>query len=112
MNLKALVTVAALTLAAPAMAADMSWTGQISDAMCGASHKEMAKSGETDKQCTLGCAKEDGSFVFVTGGKVYEITNPRLKAIEEHAGETVKVTGTLKGDKITISKVEAAKAMM
>ncbi|MGE5246560.1 MAG: hypothetical protein ACM3SQ_20220 [Betaproteobacteria bacterium] len=110
MTLKPIATlVAALALTAPAMAADMTWTGQISDAMCGVSHKDMLDKGETDKQCTLECAKGDGSFVFVTGGKVFKLANPRLKGIEEHAGETVKLTGALNGDAITVTKVEAAK---
>ncbi len=109
MRLKAIVTVAALAAAAPALAADMTWTGQISDAMCGMSHKDMADKGETDKQCTLECAKGDDSYVFVTDGKVFKIANPKLKAIEEHAGETVKLTGSLAGDAVTVTKIEPAK---
>jgi hypothetical protein len=109
MMLKTIAVAAALTVSAPVMAADTTWTGQISDAMCGASHKEMLSKGETDKECTLECAKADGSFVFVTGGKVYALTNPRLKGIEDHAGETVKLTGTLEGKKITVKSVEPAK---
>lgn len=109
MRLKNFVAAAAVALlATPALAADMTWTGEISDAMCGRSH-DMGDKKESAKDCTLECAKADGSYILVVGDKEYKFSNPRFKGIEEHAGEKVTLSGTLKGDTITVTKVEAAK---
>ncbi len=97
---------AAILLASPVRAADQTWTGQISDAMCGKSHGETKMSA---KECTLMCAKADGSYVFVTDGKVFKIANPKVKGLEEHAGETVKLTGSAKAQTITVTNVEPSK---
>ena len=94
-----------------ASAADMTWTGKISDSMCGASHAKMmaahAGAKMTDRDCTLACTKAGGKYVFVMGGsgKVYTIANQDLAALQTHAGHTVKLTGEMKGDTITVSKI-------
>ena len=100
------VAAATLLLAAPLRAADQTWTGAISDEMCGKSHGDTK---QTAKECTLSCAKADGSYVFVTGDKVFKIANPKVKGLEEHAGETVKLTGSAKGNTITVTSIEPAK---
>ena len=77
-----------------------SWTGTISDSMCGASH------GSTPaKQCTLGCVKKGAKYVVVVGDKVYSVANQDAAGLMKYAGETVKVTGTLDGDTITVKKI-------
>jgi hypothetical protein len=43
--------------------------------------------------------------VFVSGGKVYKIENQDLALLQEHAGHTVQLTGEMKGDTITVSKI-------
>ena len=109
MRLKSFVATAAVALlATPVFAADMTWTGEISDAMCGKTH-DMGDKKESAKDCTLECAKADGSYILVVGDKENKFSNPRFKGIEEHAGEKVTVSGSLKGDTITVTKVEAAK---
>jgi hypothetical protein len=99
-----------LGLTSFASAADMTWTGKISDSMCGASHAKMiaahgGASKMTDRDCTLACTKAGGKFVFVTGGKVYNIANQDDKDLQTHAGHTVRLTGEMKGDTITVSKI-------
>ena len=101
-----------LGLASFASAADMTWTGKISDSMCGGSHAKMiaahgGASKMTDRDCTLACTKAGGNYVFVMGGsgKVYNIANQNLSALQTHAGHTVKLTGEMKGDTITVSKI-------
>jgi len=94
------------TTAVSALAA--TWTGQISDSACGTTHAKMLaehKDLKTDKDCTLACIKGGSKYVFVSEGKVYNISNQKLAALKTHAGETVKVTGTMKGDTITVSKI-------
>ncbi len=96
-------------LTAFASAADMTWTGKISDSMCGASHAKMIAAHPaakmTDRDCTLACVKAGAKYVFVTGGKVYNISNQDLAALQTHAGRTVRLTGEMKGDTITVSKI-------
>jgi hypothetical protein len=99
-----------LGLAAFASAAEMTWTGKISDSMCGASHAKMiaahgGASKMTDRDCTLACTKAGGKYVFVTGGKVYNIANQNDADLQTHAGHTVRLTGEMKGDAITVSKI-------
>jgi hypothetical protein len=44
-------------------------------------------------------------YVFVSSGKVYNIENQDLALLQEHAGHTVRLTGEMKGDTITVSKI-------
>ena len=84
---------------AVAFAADQTWTGQVSDSMCGASHAKMT--GE--HRC---CVKGGGQFVFVSDGKVYKIANQDSPLLQMHAGHAgVTLTGDMKGDTITVSKI-------
>jgi hypothetical protein len=76
--------------------------------MCGASHAKMMaehKDAKTDRDCTLACVKGGGKYVFVSSGKVYNIENQDLALLQDHAGHTVRLTGEMKGDTITVSKI-------
>ena len=84
------------------------WAGKLSDAMCGADHKANGGTVEKDHKCTLDCVKGHGSeYVFVNNAdkKIYKIGNQKFAALEAHAGHAVELTGTLKGDTITVTKV-------
>ena len=101
----------AVLLAAPgAFAATGTWTGKISDSMCGASHAKMAAqhggSGKvSDADCTEACVKAGGKYVFASGGKVYTIANQDDKDLSLNAGKTVRLTGDMNGTAITVSKI-------
>ena len=71
------------------------WTGKISDSSCGASHDAMTEHGKkgSDKDCTLMCVKKGAKYAFVTGGQVRPIANQDFKALQQFAGDTVKLTG-------------------
>jgi len=87
---------------------ETTWTGKLSDAMCGADHKENGGTMEKDHKCTLDCVKGHGStYVFVNNAdkKIYKIENQKFTALEAHAGHPVELTGTMKGDTITITKI-------
>jgi hypothetical protein len=95
-------------------AADQTWTGRISDDKCGASHEQMiaarnkelhTSSGAAEHDCTLACMKDGAKYVLVTKDKVYNIANQNLPALPQYAGQPLQVSGDLKGDTITISKV-------
>jgi len=108
-----LFAAAALMAAAPAIAADKTWNGVISDSMCGAKHPGGEHDGKkmTDADCAKACVNEHGGkWVLVSEGKTYPIANQDFAALKEHAGEKVALTGEMKGDSITVSKVEGSKA--
>lgn len=98
-----------LGLTSLASAADKTWTGQISDSNCGASHAKMMAGHPgakmTAADCTLACVKAGAKYVFVSGGKVYAISNQDDADLMKHAGHTVRLTGEMSGDTITVSKI-------
>jgi hypothetical protein len=104
-----IAVVASMLGAGAIYAADQTWTGKISDSMCGAKHDASAEHGGkkmSDRDCTLACVKDHSAkYVFVTGGKVYNVGNQDLADLQEHAGHTVKLTGEMNGDTITVSKI-------
>ena len=96
-----------------ALAEEKTLTGKISDSMCGASHKsamEHAGKKMSDHDCVLACVEKGAKFVFVSGGKTYNIENQDMPELKEHAGHTVKLTGDLTGDTVKATKIEMTKA--
>ena len=59
----------------------------------------------TDRTCTEACVKGGAKYVFTSGGKVYMIENQSDPLLATHAGHSVRVTGELKGETITVSKI-------
>jgi len=98
-------------LSSAASAATME--GTISDSMCGATHAKMIEMHKdakmTDRDCTLACVKNGGKFVFVSDGKVYNVANQNLAALTRYAGSTVRLTGDVAGDTVTVKKISAKK---
>jgi hypothetical protein len=95
--------------AAFSLAAEKTMSGKISDSMCGRSHKsaiEHAGKKLTDRDCVLYCVKEQNAkYVFVSGGKIYNVANQDYAGLEEHAGHDVQMTGDVSGDTITVTKI-------
>ena len=102
----ALLLGTSLSFAGAVKAGTKTFVGNISDAMCGLKHM---MPGKSDKDCTLECVKAGSKYVLadVANGKVYQLTDQ--KKPEEFAGQRVKVTGTLKGDTISVTAIEPAK---
>jgi hypothetical protein len=96
--------------AAPASAAE-TLTGRISDAMCGRSHDAMTEHGKkmTDKQCTATCVEHGSTYVFVTDDKILKVANQNFADLKQFAGDTVTLTGDVKGDTVTVTKIAKAK---
>ncbi len=108
MNHSCIVVIASMLGAMSVSAADQTWTGRISDSMCGAKHKKMAEHGTTkmaDRDCTMACVKEGGKYVFVLKGKVYKIDNQDFAALQEYGGHMVQLTGEMTGDTIKVSNI-------
>src|SRR6266404_4783384 len=88
-------------------AAPQTLTGQISDSMCGKSHAGMGEMGKNAKECTLGCVKAGGKYVFVSGDKAYDTKNQNFAALVANAGGSVQLTRDIDkdGKTITVSKI-------
>ena len=103
---------AGVAATAQGQTAESTWTGKLSDSMCGADHKASGGTLEKDHKCTLDCVKGHGSeyiFVNTADKKIYKIGNQKLAALEVHAGHNVEIAGTIKGDTITVTKVTMKK---
>ncbi len=98
--MKAITLFAAMTLglAATAMAAE--FKGFVEDTACS------TKAGMKDNAaCAQKCIKGGSPAVLVAeDGTVYKIANQ--DTITSHAGEKVTVTGSVKGDTITVESVK------
>ena len=109
-RMKSLVALAAVIvfLGAAPLPADQTLTGQISDSACNRKHESGAENVPTppEHDCTLDCVRGGSKFVLVTETKVYQIANQDLADLKTHAGHKVKMTGELKGDSMTVSKIE------
>ena len=87
-----------------AFAAGKTYTGTVSDAMCGAKHMGAAA------ECTRGCVSKGSKYALVVGDKVYTLETSdkaALATLDKQAGAKVTVTGTEKDNTITVSSVKA-----
>ena len=87
-------------LAFTAAAAEM--TGYISDAKCA---KDVAKvESDGHAGCAAACAKKGAALVFVSGGKVYKVSDQAK--VQDHAGHKVTIMGKVDGDEVKIDSVK------
>jgi hypothetical protein len=103
-----LLAAAVLFAASPLFAAEKTWNGTISDSKCGAKHQTAEHDGKkmSDADCTKACVEGGAKYVFVSGGKTYQIANQDYAGLKDHAGHHVALTGEMSGDSITVSKIE------
>jgi peroxiredoxin len=106
--LRTLYTLSLLaSLASFAPAAPVTLKGAISDSNCAISHQKVTQVHPSlnNRSCTLACVGDGAKFVFVSDGKIFKIANQDLPALTANAGYTVQLTGDMKDDAITVSKV-------
>jgi hypothetical protein len=94
----------------PGVAADsaQTFTGKVSDAMCGAKHTEGSLAPAA---CVRACVQKGAKYALVVGDKVYTLSTSDQAALDELnklAWEQAKVTGTASGDTISVKSVTAA----
>ncbi|HUC28167.1 MAG TPA: hypothetical protein VMR80_01235 [Candidatus Acidoferrum sp.] len=102
-----LMLLLAIALSTPSFAAGKSFTGTVSDSMCGAKHM---MAGD-DASCTRACVGKGSKYALVVGDKVYTLETTdktALDTLDKQAGAKVTVTGTEKDNAITVSSVKAA----
>jgi hypothetical protein len=80
------------------------WAGKISDSGCNANKHTM---GKDEADCVAMCVKGGKAYVFVADkdSKVLKIGNQKFAGLVTHAGHHVELTGTLKDDTITVTKI-------
>ena len=98
-----------LLCAGMALAADAprTFTGVITDTMCGADHSHMGI--KPDSKCVRECVRSGSKYALWDGKKLYTLSDQQTP--EKFAAEKVKITGTLfeKTGIIKVDKIEAAK---
>jgi hypothetical protein len=101
-----LVLSAGLTVSS-AFASGKTFTGTVSDSMCGAKH---AMPGDA-AGCTRACISKGSKYALVVGDKVYTLDTSdkaALETLDKQAGAKATITGTEKDNTITVSSVKAA----
>ncbi len=93
-------------------AAQQTFTGRLSDSMCGASHQSTASAGGvTDRECLFACIKALETYVLVDQtNQVLPIANQDAMGLPLYAGRPVKITGDWTRGAIFVTKVEAIPA--
>src|ERR1700704_4590576 len=106
--LPAVILGVALTVSSAFAANGKTFTGTVSDSMCGAKH---AMSGD-DAGCTRACVSKGSKYALVVGDKVYTLETSdkaALETLDKQAGAKATVTGTVNGDVLEVSSVSAPK---
>lgn len=95
--------------AVPALgAAAQTFTGKVTDSMCGAQHKE----GIPPAECVRVCVQHGAHYALLVGDKVYTLDTENQSQMDELnklAWENARVKGTANGDTIAVTSVTAAK---
>jgi hypothetical protein len=85
-----------------------SFTGTVSDAMCGAKHMMEGDPAA----CLRACIQKGSKYALVVGDKVYTLDTDNqatLATLDKLANKKATVKGTSDGDTITVSSIAAAK---
>lgn len=100
-----LIIFAFLTLSS--FAATQTFTGTITDTMCGKKHMSPGKS---DADCTRECMKLKGDWTYglVVGNTVYHLTGDN-KQFATFAGQRVTVAGVVTGETIAVQTIVRSK---
>jgi hypothetical protein len=102
-----LIVISGLAASLAFAARAKTFTGTVSDSMCGAKH---AMAGD-DASCTRACVGKGSKYALVSGDKVYTLDTSdkaALATLDKQAGAKVTVTGTEKDNTITVTGVTAA----
>jgi hypothetical protein len=93
---------AGLAVAQPPQAKKHSWTGVVTDSMCGAKHM-MADAAE----CTRACVNKGSSYALLVGDTVYTLKGHESE-VDKLAGQKATVTGTAEGTTIQVASVKGS----
>lgn len=97
-----------MATSALAFAKGQTFTGKVSDAMCGAKHMMEGDPAA----CLRACVAKGSKYALVVGDKVYTLDTSdkaTLDKLDKLADQQAKVTGAANGDTIEVSSVAPAK---
>jgi hypothetical protein len=96
-------------LSALSLGGQQSWNGEIGDNHCNLEHEPIAEGDPVlpSPECVKLCVKSGYKYIFILEDKAFTISNQDNADLAKFAGHEVKVTGEMKGDVLTISKIEA-----
>jgi len=97
-----------LLIALPLTAKTQSYTGIVSDAMCGKKHMMEGDPAA----CLRACVQKGSKYALVVGDKVYTLDSDdkaTLATLDSLANQKATVNGEANGDEITVKSVSAAK---
>jgi hypothetical protein len=100
-----------LLIVPPAAARDtQTFTGTVSDDMCAEADHSQMRMGSTDAECTTACVSAHGAAYVLYDGKTAYTLSGRQR-LEQFAGQTVNVSGTLdeKSRTIQVESITPAK---
>ncbi len=102
-----LIVISGLAVSSAFAAKAKTFTGKVSDSMCGAKHMESSD----DAGCTRVCVSKGSKYALVSGDKVYTLDTTdkaALATLDKQAGANVTVTGAEKDNTIIVTSVTAA----
>lgn len=105
-SLVVLILIAAVPTSFAAKA--QSYTGVVSDAMCGAKHMMEGDPAA----CLRACVQKGSKYALVVGDKVYTLDTAdkaALATLDKLANKKATVKGEANGDEIAVTSVSAAK---
>lgn len=79
-----------------------SWSGVVTDSMCGAKHM-MSNAAD----CTRACVKQGSSYALLVGDKVYTLKGHEAE-VDKLAGQKATVTGSMSGTTIQVASVKGS----
>lgn len=104
------VLIALAFASATAAQGKQTFTGVITDNLCGKGGHAAMRMGPTDAECTMACIDAHGaSYVLFDGNEVYALSDQKMPV--KFAGQKVRVVGTLdaKTRTIRVDSIAAAK---
>lgn len=105
LKMSGIMALAAFAFGATLNAANMTLTGEVSDAMCGAKHPIADAAA-----CTKACVGKGSDYALVVKDKVYTLkTGDKEKTeLDKLAGKMATITGDVSGTTMTVASVKTA----
>jgi hypothetical protein len=95
-------TLMALALATASQAAEI--VGTVSEAGCGAKHKD---GGPAAEKCVSACVRKGAAPVLVDGDRILRFAN--AEKVMDHLGKKVRITGNVSDDTVTVQSIQESK---
>lgn len=108
MRIKLITAIGTLTLGAMSLFAQapQSFTGSVTDSMCGAKHMMKNTSAA---ECTRKCVNQGADYALASGDKVYTLKGDKTQ-FEKLAGQKVTIKGKAEGNTIVVDSIVALKS--